>query len=360
MNKKSLPYGLELHEVGFLILLGTAFFVSRPALGEKPWQSLIFGAALLAAVPVLIWRCRDEWRQLPNRGFFLTLAAAWTVLFCIWGVAKFNVLDPSSLFAWIYNIDTSSNVDEQHGLLIPFVVLALYWWKRKELVAGPAALWWPAIGLIIFALFLHYVGFVSEQQRLSVIAFFLGLYALTGLAWGRHWLRTSLFPFFLLAFCVPMAEYMDPFTMRLRLLVSRIVEIIAHLGLAPDLVRDGTQLFDAQHTFAYEVAAACSGIHSLMALTALATVYGFVVFKEPWKRAVMMVIALPLAILGNVARLCFTIAVAESFGQGAGKAVETNAGYITFGVAILCAYWVARWMERKSQPPKSPPEPVTP
>lgn len=359
MNKKSLPYGLEPHEVGFLVLFGTAFYVSQPALGAKPWQSLIFATALLAAVPVLIWRCREEWRQLPNRGFFLLLAAAWVCLFQFWGNATFNVLDPASLFSWIYNIDTSSNVDEEHGLLIPFVVLVLYWWKRKELVARPAALWWPAIGFIVLALALHYVGFVSEQQRLSVVAFFLGLYGLTGLAWGRHWLRASLFPFFLFAFSVPMAEFMDPLTMRLRLVVSRIVEIIAHLGLAPDLVRDGTQLFDAQHTFAYEVAAACSGIHSLMALTALATVYGFVVFKEPWKRAVMMVISLPLAILGNVVRLCFTIVVAESMGQDAGKFVETKAGYITFLVAMVCAYWVARRLERWA-PPRPPVAPATP
>jgi exosortase len=359
MNKKLLPYGLAPHEVAFLLLLGTAIYVSLPVLNAQLWRALIYSAAVLAAVPVLLWRCREEWRQLPNRGFFLTLATAWVVLFVFLGNATFNFLDPASLPLWLYDVYTSPTVDEAHGLLIPFVVLGLYWWKRKELVSRPAGLWWPAIGLIAFALMLHFVGFVSEQQRLSVIGFLLGLYALTGLAWGWNWLKTSFFPFFLTIFCVPVADYMDPLTMHLRLMVSRIVEIIAHLGLAPDLVRDGTQLFDAQRTFQYEVAAACSGIHSLMALTALATIYGFVVFKSPWRRLVMMVIALPLAILGNVARLCFTIAVAETFGQGAGKSVETNTGYITFGVAILCAYWVARWLEKGAQPVTVSDKPAT-
>jgi len=78
----------------------------------------------------------------------------------------------------------------------------------------------------------------------------------------------------------------------------------------------------------------------------LMTIYGFLNFKAPWKRAVMMLVALPFAIMGNVVRLCFTIAVAESFGQKAGKAVETDAGYITFAVAIFCAYLVARWLEK--------------
>jgi len=131
--------------------------------------------------------------------------------------------------------------------------------------------------------------------------------------------------------------------------VSWIVYIIAHLGLAPDLIRDGTQLYDAQHTFAYEVAAACSGIHSLVALLALTTIYGFVTFKSPWKRAILVLSALPLAVLGNVIRLCFTIFVAETFGQSAGKAVETKFGFITLLVAILCIFLISRWLEKTEE-----------
>jgi exosortase len=212
-------------------------------------------------------------------------------------------------------------------------------------------LWWPALGLVVFALLLHILGYVSQQQRLSVIGFFMGLYGLTGLAWGRHWLQASFFPFFLFVFCIPVGDTAAPLTLPLRLLVSRIVEIIAHLGLAPDLIREGTQLFDAQHTFGYEVAAACSGIRSLVALLALLTIYGFVNFKSPWKRAVMMLVALPLSVLGNVVRLCFTIMVAETFGQNAGKAVETDAGYLTFVVAVGCAFLVTRWLEKIAPEP---------
>lgn len=353
MNKRVLPDSFELapHEIGFLALVAIALYVSGPAPGVKPWQFLVFSAAVLAAIPVLIHRCRDEWRQMPNRGFFMVLAAAWVLLFTFLGNPKFAPSDSASLMTWMYGVYTSATVDEGHGLLIPFVVLGLYWWKRKELVSKPPGLWWPAIFLIILALLFHLCGFIAQQQRLSVVGFLLGLYALTGLAWGRHWLKASFFPYFLLVFCVPVAELGATLTMPLRLLVSRIVEIIAHLGLAPELIREGTQLFDSQHTFAYEVAAPCSGIRSLVALLALTTIYGFVNFKPLWKRGVMMLVALPLAILGNVTRLCFTIAVAEVGGQKAGKMVETYAGFITFGVALFCAYMIARWLEGKSTGP---------
>ena len=355
MNKKPLPYGLAPHEIGFLIFLGAAFYYARPAVGTQPGPLLVFSFALAAAVPVLIWRCREQWRQLPNRLFFFALAAAWLALFCFLGNPTFNYADPVSLPAWMFNIYTSPLADEGHGLLIPFVVLVLFWWKRQELLARPPGLWWPALGLVGLALLLHLLGFVSQQQRLSVVGLLLGLYGLTGLAWGRHWLKASFFPFFLLAFCIPVGEFAASLTMPLRLLVSRIVEIVAHLGLAPDLIREGTQLFDAQHTFGYEVAAACSGIRSLVALLALTTIYGFVNFRTPWKRVVMMLVAAPLAVLGNVVRLCFTIAVAETFGQNAGKAVETDFGFVTFAVAVGCAFLFARWLEKIAVERRWPP-----
>ena len=360
MNKKQLPYGLEPHEIGFLILLGAALYSSGAQFWHKPWPIYIFSAAVLAAVAVLIYRCREEWRQLPNRGFFFTLAAAWLALFVFLGNPTFHYLDSPSLPAWMFNIYTSPLVDEGHGLLIPFVVLALFWWRRKPLLAKPPGLWWPAMGLIVVALPLHAVGFLAQQQRLSVIGLFLGVYGLTGLAWGRHWLKASFFPYFLFAFCIPVGEYAAPLTLPMRLLVSRLVEMVAHLGLSPDLIREGTQLFDSQHTFGYEVAAACSGIRSLVALLALTTIYGFVNFKSPWKRAVMMLVAAPLAVLGNVVRLCFTIAVAEVFGQNAGHAVETDFGFITFAVAVGCAFLVSRWLEKIAVEPALENKPAIP
>ena len=99
-----------------------------------------------------------------------------------------------------------------------------------------------------------------------------------------------------------------------------------------------------------QVAAACSGIRSLTALLALTTVYSFMVFKSPWKRVAMIASAFPLAIFGNVMRLCFTIAVAEVGGQAAGKAVETDAGFVTFIVAIVGIYFLGRWLERPETP----------
>lgn len=345
-----------LYEVPFLALIAFALYKASPDFRGSPWPLPWFGAAIIGGGVMLALRCRAEWQALPNKFFFFGLAAVWTALFVWLGNSTFGYLDSPSLFAWVFDTYTSPESDSSHGLFIPFAVLGLLWWKRGQIIAQPLALWWPGILLVVAGLFFHLLGYVVQQPRLSFSGFLIGLFGLMGLAWGRHWLRASLFPLFLLAFCMP-TPGLDGITFKMRLLVSWIVEHIAHLGLAPELVRDGTQLFDAQHTFAYEVAAACSGIRSLTALLALTTIYAFIAFKTPKLRAVLIASAFPLAILGNVFRLCFTIMVAELGGQAAGKSVETNAGFLTFAVAIGCIYFLARGLEKFE--PKTPP-PATP
>jgi exosortase len=352
MNKKiPLPFvGFEIepHEAVFLGFLFVAF---KYSMGEQYADSRgslwLYSVAVLAGIGVLIWRCREEWKVLPNKLFFFGLAGCWVLLFSLLGNSVFAFTDSWAIFGWMFFNYNIPSTDAQYALFMPFVILALFYWKRKTLVAKPLEAWTGGLWLFAAGLAMHVMAFLIQQPKFSTIGFFLGLFGLMGLAWGKNWLKASLFPFFLLAFCVPLGGAATfGITMRLRLLVSWIVEHIAHLGLAPDLIRDGTQLFDAQHTFGYDVVAACSGIRSLMTLLVLTTIYGFVCFKLPWQRAVLIAAAMPLAVLGNVCRLCFTIGVAELFGQNAGKAVETDAGFITFLVALICVFFISNWLER--------------
>jgi hypothetical protein len=46
-----------------------------------------------------------------------------------------------------------------------------------------------------------------------------------------------------------------------------------------DVLRSGTQLFAPDGSYQYDVAAACSGVRSLMALTALSLLVGYLNFR---------------------------------------------------------------------------------
>jgi exosortase len=281
----------------------------------------------------------DSWQRLPNKGFFFILLVAWLALFQFLGNSTMGYLRTPSLLRWMYIIyrahgDPSAS-DEAHGLLVPFIVLGLLWWKREQLLALPLQLWWPGLLLMSLALGLHLIGYVVQQPRISIVALFTGIYGITGLVWGRQWLRESFFPFFLFAFCVPLGWSAQSVTFPLRMLVCRLVEWISCNLFQIDVVRVGTALMDPMHRYQYDVAPACSGIRSLFAISAITIIYAFLSFRTWWKRGLLIASAVPLAVFGNVLRMLTIIVAAEFGGQSAGEYVHEGG---PLGIISLLPY----------------------
>jgi exosortase len=255
-------------------------------------------------------------------------------LFQFAGNSTLGYVRSRSLMHWMfraYHPITPENLKEDehapeatdaHGLLVPFVVLGLMWWKRKELLAANLRSWWPGLVLLAAGLLIHVFGYALQQARISVVGLFTGIYGLMGMAWGPDWLRRSFFPYCLFVFSVPLGSLAEPITFRLRLLVSKLVEVISQNVLAIDVRRVGTQLIDPTGRYEYEIAAACSGIRSLVATVALAVVLGFTSFTTWWKRLLMLASAFPLAVLGNLLRMLTIIIASEIGGRSAGMYVH--------------------------------------
>jgi len=291
-----------------------------------------------------------HWNMLPGKGFFFGLAILWVALFHFFGNSTFGYVDTPSLFRWLYTAYNGEFTDDGHGNLIPWVVLGLFWWKRAELAAISKQIWPPAMLGVAVGLFLHLTGYVTQQPRISAVGFFVGLYFLMGLAWGRAWLRASFFPYVLFVFSIPLGSLAEAITFPLRQLVSVISVGFSQVVLGMDVVRDGTRIFDPRGSFEYDVAPACSGIRSLISLLALTTIYGFVTFKTGWRRGVTVLVALPLAIIGNTVRILAVIVTAEAFGEKAGMRVHDGAGFITFGIAIGCIMLLGFFLREEKRP----------
>jgi exosortase len=296
---------------------------------------------------------RDElaavWSSFPDKLLFFSLCTVWVVFFHVLGNSTFGYLDTPSLFGWM-NYTYSCQEDDRHGKLVPLVVLALLWIKRRELADVAKAPWWPALVLVAAGLLLHMAGYIVQQTRISILAFFLGLYGLAGMVWGPKFLRAAFFPYFLFIFCFPLGTLADKITFPLRTLVTQISVGIAHL-LGVEAIRNGTQIIGA-NGFNFDVGPACSGIRSLTALTALTTIYGFLTFHASWKRVLMVFVAVPLALVGNVSRITGVILTSEAFGERAGLKFHDGAGFMTFFVAILCVMALGHWLrEDRTVPP---------
>ena len=289
---------------------------------------------------------RAFWAQLPDKPLFFTLLGAWVVVFQFLGHCSFNFTNQPSLFAWMWGAWSAEALEAEHGKLVPVVVLILLWLRRNDLLATPTQRWLPALSGLALALALHVIAFTVQQPRVSMVALVGGAWCFVGLVWGPGWLRQTFFPFLLLGFCVPLESLGEGLLFQLRLLVTQISVGLGHGLLGLDVLRDGTAIFNSTRTFNYDVAPACSGIRSLASLLAVTTIYGYVAFRTPWKRAVMIALAVPLAVAGNVARITTVIILAEAFGHKTGAAAETNLGYVTFAVAIGLMF-LAGWLMRE-------------
>ena len=316
---------------------------------------------------------RELWRSFPTRWQVLALVAAWTALFHFLGHSTLGYINTQSLFGWWFWVQTrgledaagSVNVlkifdsEEFHAWLIPAVVLILLWCRRDELLAMHKGVCWPALGILVAGVFIHILGYMVQQARISVVGYFVGLYGLTGLLWGAAWLRAALFPFALFGFCVPLGGSAELITFPLRLLATQCTSVVCDTLLGIHVLQDGTRLFDAGGSYQYDVAPACSGIRSLTAILAFGVIYGYVTFKTTWRRLLMAAAAFPLAVLANVFRLTLIVLAAEAFGQNAGNYVHEStlfslAPYIPSIGGMLFLGWCLREDKRSREKADEP------
>jgi len=295
------------------------------------------------------------WGRLGNKEVFFALVVAWVGLFQFLGNSTFGFLKSNSLLHWMYMTYNFPDSGDSHGNLIPFVVLALFWWKREQLLSIPQQTWWPGILLLGLACLTHFVGYLVQQPRVSIIAFFLGLYAIIGITWGLPWMKASWFPFVLFVFSIPLDVFMDSLTLPLRIFATWITYLICHGIMGLNLIRQGTQLFDPTGEINFDVVAACSGIRSLLSLTALTSIFAMVFFQTPWRRLVLFSSALPLSLICNVLRLVCVVMATSFFGKDWGHFVHEWFGFLTYAIAIGGVMLLSRIIKETVNPARPSP-----
>lgn len=299
-----------------------------------------------------------------NQSRFDPLArrAAWVCAvagFVVWqffGNAVRGYIDTGSVFWWwgVQWFDAAS--ETQHGPLI-LGVAGWLWWRNLRSSAIPeqrSAGIGAAVTAMVAALALHAMGFAVQQTRVSIVALLLFIWGVLRLAGGPRWGRAAVFPLALLVFAIPMGV-LDAVGFHLRLGVIATTEVIARVA-GIELVRNGTQLFSPDGSYQYDVAAACSGVRSLMALLALAALVGYLGVNSWWRRAALFGLAFPLTFVGNVVRIAGIVFAGEWFGQRAGEVVHDWAGFVVFLVVLGGVQVAAGWLAEADEPDKTAPE----
>ena len=223
--------------------------------------------------------------------------------------------------------------DYSHGWLIPFVTIGILWSQRSELAAVPKSVSRTGLSVVILALLLHWVGAKAQQTRISLFGLVLLLWGIPFYFYGWQLAKRILFPCAYLIFCIPL-NFLDTLTFPLRLMATAIsTSMLNGLGIA--VVRSGSTIRSLTGGFDFDVADPCSGIRSLLAMTALAAVYAYFTQKTFLKKWILFLMSIPLAIVGNIARIVTVGLVAEAFGEKIATGIYHDySGYIFFPIAV--------------------------
>jgi len=280
----------------------------------------------------------------------LACAAAGIGLFQWFGNATRGYIPTRSLFWWWGDQWIDPADENQHGLLVLALALWLLWRNLRESAKGqvpgaknselniepagqnPGLGVWPPALAMLGGLALHLLGYAVQQTRISIVGLLLFTWGVLALGGGRRWGRAAAFPLVFLVFAVPL-DVLDTLGFYLRMGVIKLAVAGAHgVGLA--VVRNGTQLLSPHGGYQYDVAAACSGVRSLMALAALSLLVGYLNFRSWGIRLLLLVLCAPYAFAGNVLRIFAVIVAAEWFGQRTGLTVHDWFGFLVFVVVL--------------------------
>ncbi len=232
-----------------------------------------------------------------------------------------------------------------HGFLIPlmsgyFAYQRLDDLKKIEVSPSNAGLFVMIFGLLM--LIAGYVGTEYFTMRSSLIVLLSGM---VFYFFGSEVFKKLLLPIGFLFFMVPLpAIVYNAFAFPLKLFVAKYsVLFLQAIGVV--VVREGNILmFPA---IVLEVADACSGMRSLMSLLALGVGISFLTQRAAWKKWVVSLSALPIAVITNAVRVIVTGILAQYWGAKAAEGFfHEFAGLAIFGLAMVLLAGVAALMRR--------------
>ncbi|MDP3029143.1 MAG: VPLPA-CTERM-specific exosortase XrtD [Deltaproteobacteria bacterium] len=208
-----------------------------------------------------------------------------------------------STLTWLVTKDWTREA-YSYGYLIPFVVLYLLWDKRRDLVSHPSIPSWKGLALFVFGLIFFWVGELSGEFLSLYISFWLVLVGLCWMHLGWQKLKTIAFALAFILTMFPLPHFiLNKVTLKLRLISSQLGVAMMQLCGMP-VYREGN-IIDVGFT-QLQVVDACSGLHSLISLMVLCLLLVYFFQAHFWKRAVLLISAVPLAVFANSIRITLT------------------------------------------------------
>ncbi len=239
-----------------------------------------------------------------------------------------------------------------HGLLVPFVIAIIVWkeWSGLESIKkNPSR--WLGIATVAAAFFLLLAGTLGAElftQRVSLVLMIAGVIIYL---FGPKILGLLAVPFALLLLAIPIPQIVfNRIAFPLQIWASQMAVWGIRVFDVPTL-RSGNVIDilprGATQTISLEVVEACSGIRSLMTLVTLALILAYFTRRDDcsgtanfstrdfWRAVVLMLSAIPIAVVTNAARVTATGVFTYYYGkQATESSLHEMSGWLVYVVAL--------------------------
>jgi exosortase len=253
-----------------------------------------------------------------------------------------------ALFRIVYAFWTGYE-DWQYCMVVPLFSAGIVWMQRKQLLEIPlkGSNW--GLPVIVFALALYWLGYVVDHHYIGFVSAQFLIAGLIMWFFGLEMMKALLFPWAFLAFMWPFLFLDSVIAFPLRMMLSDFAFHFLNaigipsvkIGSAVVSAPDPRFHLAAAQRFAIDIADPCSGIRSLFALLMVSALFGHFSVRRPWQKLVLILAAIPFAIVGNFVRILMlvfgTIIFGTNFAIGTEEAPSTYhmaAGFFVFLVAI--------------------------
>lgn len=262
-----------------------------------------------------------------------------TILSIIPIVAGFALVYYKAIIALID--DWSNDPNFSHGFLIPFVAAYMVWFKQNEIRLAKSEKTRSGLFIILFGMLVHIAGSVGAELFLMRISMVITLAGIVIYCYGYDVLKVVQVPIAYLIMMIPIPYILwNKVAFPLQLFSARIsAEMIKMMGIP--VFREGNILHLANTSL--EVVDACSGIRSLTSLLALSGAFAFLARLSTFKKWILFLSAIPIAVLVNVVRLTITGCMAAWISpETAHGFLHDMSGLIIFSTALILVYGVYR------------------
>ena len=197
-----------------------------------------------------------------------------------------------------------------HGVFVPaFSIFRVLWdWDRIRAAVGRSS----PVGIPVILLALATLGIGRWSGSLLVQNLSVVLAVAGALLWafGERCLRVVAFPVAFLVFMAPLPDaIVNIVTLQLQVFAARVAGVALEIFDVP-FYQDGVDI--VLPTITLQVATVCNGLRFLMGLLVLTIAFAYMSQRSRPRMAVLVLSAIPIAILANAFRVA-TIAVAVHY-----------------------------------------------